>query len=740
MAQGIFTKRQQIRGLIENTWKTTPQAPSTNSFTGYAGVFNGTNQFLNLSSPSQFNFGTNDLTVECYVNLNDVSYATSFFDTRTDSGVLAGTFNFCCLTYNPNLVYQNNTYMSLWLSLDDYYHIRGQDPITPNVWHHVACCRYQNTWTLYLDGVPQGSYYSANSVSTQSTNRPIIGRNGYSGVWYYPGYLSNLRVLNGTALYTGPFTPPSGPLTAITNTVLLTLNGSSIVDGSSYAASITNNNAVTTTATTISITATPPISLTSAPIVDYLVVAGGGSGGVYWGGGGGAGGLLQGTIPVTAGTATTVTVGAGGAVSSVSFQNGNNGGNSVFGSITASGGAGGKSYASCTYPSGGSGGGGSLYVTYGGQGTVGQGNPGGAGTGSGLGQAGGGGGGVGSAGGPGNPGNYGGNGGNGTASAISGVLTTYAGGGGGGGNSGQGLGGYGGGGAGVASGTANNGTVNTGGGGGGQNTQPSSNTPTSGAGGSGIVVISYSDIYKPATVAGANILSLYSGAGSLYFNGSNQYLAMNQTANLGLGNFTIEGWFNASSVTSSSIILDAYNTGSTNSWQLYLTTSAHLAWYNAAVPGTTITGTTTLKAGAWYHFAVVRSGTTITTYINGVQDGTVTDSTNYNNSAVLWVGAQRNAGPNSYFPGNLSNIRIVLGTAVYTAPFTPTTSPLTPISGTQILLNTVSGAPFADSSGNNYVPTVASAAPQWNDSSPLPTGVGYKNRVYQFWGSGTIKF
>ena len=47
--------------------------------------------------------------------------------------------------------------------------------------------------------------------------------------------------------------------------------------------------------------------------VEALVVAGGGGGGMDMGGGGGGGGLLYGSsMSITAGTAYTVTVGAGG--------------------------------------------------------------------------------------------------------------------------------------------------------------------------------------------------------------------------------------------------------------------------------------------------------------------------------------------------------------------------------------------------------------------------------------------
>ena len=88
--------------------------------------------------------------------------------------------------------------------------------------------------------------------------------------------------------------------------------------------------------------------LSSAPVivlssVEYLVVAGGGGGGSdnrtsghYNGGGGGAGGMLTGTLAVATGISYTVTIGGGGAGSS--STSGSPGSNSVFSSITSTGG------------------------------------------------------------------------------------------------------------------------------------------------------------------------------------------------------------------------------------------------------------------------------------------------------------------------------------------------------------------------------------------------------------------
>ena len=238
-------------------------------------------------------------------------------------------------------------------------------------------------------------------------------------------------------------------------------------------------------------TFTPQKSLTC----DYLVVAGGGGGAGGLGGGGGAGGLRS-TVTATGGggsletalslgTSTyTVTIGAGG--TSTGTYTATNGSNSVFSTITSTGGGASGGYGS-NGSTGGSGGGGGATAS-GGAGTTNQGFSGAAGS-----NKGGGGGGAGVAGSVGVS-NIGGAGGNGVSTSISGSSITYAGGGGGGTSGSGGSGGAGGSGGGGAGGDTNSanavaGTANRGGGGGGGS---SGSFDSPGAnGGSGIVVIRY---------------------------------------------------------------------------------------------------------------------------------------------------------------------------------------------------------------------------------------------------------
>lgn len=261
--------------------------------------------------------------------------------------------------------------------------------------------------------------------------------------------------------------------------------------------------------------------------VAALVVGGGGAGGSHssgnsGSGGGGAGGYQYNSAFSVSVAAYPITVGTGG--TSSASQDGGNGTDSTFSTITATGGGGGGKSSGTTGVAGGSGGGapangtGSPYT--GGAGTAGQGHDGGGTAASSAGFASGGGGAT-AAGGAGTSGGAG-NGGAGTANSISGASVTYAGGGGGGSyaSASSGSGGAGGGGAGGNTGGENGtaGTANTGGGGGGAGYN-GSGTPIGGNGGSGVVIISYTTGALTATggtitTSGGNTIHTFNSSGT----------------------------------------------------------------------------------------------------------------------------------------------------------------------------------------------------------------------------------
>jgi hypothetical protein len=266
------------------------------------------------------------------------------------------------------------------------------------------------------------------------------------------------------------------------------------------------------------------------------------------------------------------------------------------------------------------------------------------------------------------------------------------------------------------------------------------------SGGSGIVIVSYPDIYAGAASTTGSPTVSTSGSGSIYFNGTSYFAYASSSAlNFGSGSYTVEAWVYSSNLANYNDLFDNRIGGATG-MAVYLGTSSNIT---VAVAGSIVISAGSIPSNTWAHVAVVRNGSTITAYLNGTSVGTASDSTTYSTASAARVGADSNG--NQGVNGYISNLRVVKGVAVYTGTFTPPTSPLqaTQSAGTNIsaitgtstslLLNSVSGAWTADSSTNSFAPT-ATGSPAWNQLSPFATGLGYKNRVYTYTTSGTITF
>lgn len=82
--------------------------------------------------------------------------------------------------------------------------------ITANEWHHVAFTRNGSTLELFIDGVSAGASTLTDAIA--NVGDFYVGTGSYDPAnRYFTGYIDDLRVVIGTAVYTGNFTPPTGP-------------------------------------------------------------------------------------------------------------------------------------------------------------------------------------------------------------------------------------------------------------------------------------------------------------------------------------------------------------------------------------------------------------------------------------------------------------------------------------------------------------------------------------------------
>jgi hypothetical protein len=210
--------------------------------------------------------------------------------------------------------------------------------------------------------------------------------------------------------------------------------------------------------------------------------------------------------------------------------------------------------------------------------------------------------------------------------------------------------------------------------------------------------------------------SAVSNGGSGYFDGNGDYLTVANGAGLqlGSGNFTIEFWFYAFNFNTDYFFLIG-NSGSSNENNysyVFASNGSKQMVYALSSNGTSWNLLNTsmgieLTANNWNHIALVRNGSSILPYVNGVLGTTQTISASlYSLTSPVYIGSVANLY--SYFPGYISNMRILKGTALYTSTFTPPTSPLTAITNTSLLLN-FTNASIIDSTAKNNLETVGDA-------------------------------
>lgn len=182
--------------------------------------------------------------------------------------------------------------------------------------------------------------------------------------------------------------------------------------------------------------------------------------------------------------------------------------------------------------------------------------------------------------------------------------------------------------------------------------------------------------------------SPYGSLWSNYFPGSSSYLTVSANSAFQFsGDFTFECWYNLGNF-SGEHSLFTINNGSTH----YLNVDRTNSRYKFGINGSNYNFNTTFTDGAWVHVAIVRSGSTITCYQNGASLGTATNSATWgNNSQAFWIS-------DLAFVGYISNLRLN-SSALYTSSFTPSTTPLTAVSGTSFL--TCQSNRFIDNSSNN---------------------------------------
>ena len=591
--------------------------------TGYwSNYFDGTGDYLDVvgtNGSANFTFGTGNVTIECWVYHNSITGYQNYY--RTQGSVANAAYLFRQITGTLEW-YVFNASGSLLMSATS-----ATGALVANTWYHIAAVRSGNTHTFYVNGQASGTPVTA-SYSAPAPQQDIgIGREKFN-LENMNGYISNHRVVKGTAVYTANFTPSTLPLTAISGTVLLTCQDNRFKDNSS------NNYSLTSVGNTATNHFNP-----LPPTASYSGATYGGSG--YFDGTGDY--LNTSGANLAAGTGDftwecwVYVAGASGYQTFIDSRNGTTNAGLYFGlntgtltpiifnqttliftsSINIVANAWNhvalvrNSGTIVVYINGVSGG--SLANSY-------------------------------------------------TLSSTTCGIGSYF-------TSGNPLSGY----------LSNIRVVN------GTAVYTSAFTPPTAP----VTAITNTQLLLNATNAGIYDATALNdmetvgnaqvsttqykwGASSMKFDGTGDWLLFPNNVNITLNQavFTIEGWIYLNAVGSARGIVGK-GTGTTG-WLLSTNSSNQVVFTDTT---TAITSTGTLSVSTWYHIAVVRSGTGTNQtkiYINGTNDGTGTSATNFSQTNSMYVGADRTGG--SAFNGYIEDLRVTKGIARYTANFTAPTA------------------------------------------------------------------
>ena len=221
------------------------------------------------------------------------------------------------------------------------------------------------------------------------------------------------------------------------------------------------------------------------------------------------------------------------------------------------------------------------------------------------------------------------------------------------------------------------------------------------------------------------------GGSSMYFDGSGDYLSIPDDTSLHLGsdNFTFEFWTYLNSTTGNFINKRVSSAAGVQYLYLRVSGGALVLWATSNGSSWNIAnnfgfGNTTLSTGQWYHIALVRNGTEIAAYVNGVKSpNTITSSAAIQNGSTNPLRIAGDVPYNGYLNGYIDDFRITKGVARYTSNFTPPAAEL-----------------YLSTTETQQAPVLTDISPN-NNTAILYNGVGYtSSNVGYFTFDGTNNY
>ena len=214
--------------------------------------FNGTNQYLSTPIHDDFHFGTGDFTIEAWVKFNgNFPGFASVMGNWTNGSI--STNGWVLETVGGGTHSGINWYY--YLEDGTSGNITGYQ-LQGSVWNHIAVTQHNQKLYIYVNGRTKDNGVAITSGVRKGTDDMTIGGH-VAGSGWWEGWISNVKITKGQALYTGNFAVDSATLTTTSqgstasNVKLLCCNGATPTTTTVSPGAWTNNN------TAVSVTNNP---------------------------------------------------------------------------------------------------------------------------------------------------------------------------------------------------------------------------------------------------------------------------------------------------------------------------------------------------------------------------------------------------------------------------------------------------------------------------------------------------
>jgi len=223
--------------------------------TRYSGLFSGSSQ-LSVAQTTATDLGSANFTIEMWI------YFTGQNTTGASNNNIVGKWNsgsqWILQFRAAGLDSVTNQHWRFYFnsSVGTDFQEASTTAVQLNVWYHIAVVRNGSNFIFYRNGAQVGSTYT-NAASITATSDTLTIGSAQSNAYGVTGYISNFRLVTGTAVYTGSYTVPTGPFTATqsanpfggsntaaiaSGTQVLTLQNNGFTDFSSNNFSLTNTS------------------------------------------------------------------------------------------------------------------------------------------------------------------------------------------------------------------------------------------------------------------------------------------------------------------------------------------------------------------------------------------------------------------------------------------------------------------------------------------------------------------